>query len=58
MIQKGRLAEAEAEFEKLLGEFHTKSAIAEVSKSDRGDAMETVHLTELGITFALVCYTG
>ncbi|XP_026447753.1 probable plastidic glucose transporter 2 [Papaver somniferum] len=47
LFKKGRPVEAEAEFEKLLGEFHTKSAIAEVSKSDRGDDMETVHLTEL-----------
>ena len=35
-VQKGRGTEAEAEFERLLGGLHVKSAIAELSKSDRG----------------------
>ncbi|KAF9597826.1 hypothetical protein IFM89_021911 [Coptis chinensis] len=47
LYKRGRSVEAEADFEKLLGGSHVKSAIAELSKSDRGDDMETVKLSEL-----------
>lgn len=47
MEQKGRAAEAEAEFEKLLGGLHVKSAMADLSKSDRGDEPDTVKFSEL-----------
>ena len=46
-VQKGRGTEAEAEFERLLGGLHVKSAIAELSKSDRGDELDTVKFSEL-----------
>ncbi|OUZ99988.1 Sugar/inositol transporter [Macleaya cordata] len=45
--KRGRSAEAEAEFEKLLGGLHVKSAMAELSKSDRGDEPDTVKFSEL-----------
>ncbi|XP_048443064.1 probable plastidic glucose transporter 2 isoform X4 [Pyrus x bretschneideri] len=44
---RGRGTEAEAEFEKLLGAAHVKFAMAELSKSDRGDELETVKFSEL-----------
>ncbi|XP_042477008.1 probable plastidic glucose transporter 3 [Macadamia integrifolia] len=47
MVQRGRCAEAEVEFEKLLGESHVKSAIAELSKLDRSDDVEDVKYSEL-----------
>ncbi|KAL6972787.1 hypothetical protein U1Q18_026959 [Sarracenia purpurea var. burkii] len=37
LFKRGKAAEAEVEFEKLLGGSHFKSAIAELSKLDRGD---------------------
>lgn len=46
-VQRGRTIEAEAEFEKLLGGLHVKSAMSELSKSDRGDESSTVKLSEL-----------
>lgn len=46
-MQKGRGAEAEAEFEKLLGGSHVKSAMAELSKSERGEDVDKVKLSEL-----------
>ncbi|KAJ6794126.1 putative plastidic glucose transporter 2 [Iris pallida] len=45
--KRGRVAEAEDEFERLLGGPHLKSAIAELSRSDRGDDGEGVKLSEL-----------
>lgn len=36
-LQRGRIAEAEAEFEKLLGGGHVKLAMADLSKLDKGD---------------------
>ena len=45
VLQKGRSTEAEAQFEKLFGGSHVKSAIIELSKSDRGDEVE-VKLSE------------
>ncbi|KAL5708450.1 hypothetical protein ACHQM5_019242 [Ranunculus cassubicifolius] len=47
LYKRGKTVEAEADFERLLGVSHVKSAIAELSKSDRGDEMETVKLSEL-----------
>ncbi|KNA22457.1 hypothetical protein SOVF_033370 [Spinacia oleracea] len=47
LFKKGRSAEAEVEFERLLGGLHVKSAIAELSKSDRGDEADTVKFSEL-----------
>ncbi|KAJ7011829.1 hypothetical protein NC653_002047 [Populus alba x Populus x berolinensis] len=43
---RGRSTEAEAQFEKLLGGSHVKSAIMELSKSDRGDEVDKVKLSE------------
>ena len=45
LVQKGRAAEAE--FERLLGGVHVKSAIAELSKADKGDESEAVKFSEL-----------
>ncbi|KAE9462826.1 hypothetical protein C3L33_05260, partial [Rhododendron williamsianum] len=45
--RRGRIAEAEAEFEKLLGGSHVKSAMAELSKSDRGDETDSMKFSEL-----------
>ncbi|KAI5662808.1 hypothetical protein M9H77_22131 [Catharanthus roseus] len=47
LYKRGRILEAEAEFEKLLGVLHVKTAIAELTKSDRGDDMDSVGFTEL-----------
>lgn len=47
LFKIGRTAEAENEFEKLLGGSHFKSAINELSKSDRGDEADTVKFSEL-----------
>ncbi|CAL9027931.1 unnamed protein product [Prunus brigantina] len=45
--KQGRTYEAEAEFERLLGGSHVKTAMAELAKSDRGDDTDTVRLSEL-----------
>uniref|UniRef100_A0A6N2MB02 Major facilitator superfamily (MFS) profile domain-containing protein n=3 Tax=Salix viminalis TaxID=40686 RepID=A0A6N2MB02_SALVM len=45
LLKKGRSTEAEAQFEKLFGGSHVKSAIIELSKSGRGDEVE-VKLSE------------
>lgn len=47
LLQKGRGAEAEAEFEKLLGGLHVKHSMAELLKSDRGGEAEVVKFSEL-----------
>lgn len=47
LYKRGRIAEAEAEFEKLLGASHVKSAMAELSKSDRGDETDSMKFSEL-----------
>lgn len=46
-MQQGRTAEAEAEFERLLGGAHVKFAMQELSKLDRGDDSDVVHFSEL-----------
>ncbi|KAF0914816.1 hypothetical protein E2562_031919 [Oryza meyeriana var. granulata] len=43
----GRTSEAEIQFEKLLGPLHVKSAIAELSRSEKGDDGENVKYSEL-----------
>ncbi|CAH1422606.1 unnamed protein product [Lactuca virosa] len=47
LMKRGRSAEAEAEFGRLLGGLHVKSSMAELSKTDRGDEVELVKLSEL-----------
>ncbi|GAB4842244.1 hypothetical protein Ancab_012210 [Ancistrocladus abbreviatus] len=47
LFKKGRGADAEAVFEKLLGSSHVKAAVSELSKLDRGDEKDTVTFTEL-----------
>uniref|UniRef100_A0A5B7A3S9 Putative plastidic glucose transporter 2 n=1 Tax=Davidia involucrata TaxID=16924 RepID=A0A5B7A3S9_DAVIN len=47
LYKQGRSAEAEAEFEKLLGGSHVKSAMAELSKADRGDETDSIKFSEL-----------
>ncbi|KAL6334881.1 hypothetical protein AAG906_023686 [Vitis piasezkii] len=47
LLKKGRAAEAEAEFEKLLGGLHVKSAIAELLKLERGEEVDAVKLSDL-----------
>ncbi|XVE98148.1 hypothetical protein REPUB_Repub03eG0080500 [Reevesia pubescens] len=47
LYKKGRNAEAEAAFQRLLGGSHVKYAMAELSKLDRGDEADTVKLAEL-----------
>ncbi|PWA44685.1 major facilitator superfamily protein [Artemisia annua] len=43
----GRSADAEAEFVKILGGLHAKSLVAQLSKTDRGDEVDGVKLSEL-----------
>ncbi|GMI93798.1 SUPPRESSOR OF G PROTEIN BETA1 [Hibiscus trionum] len=47
LFKRGRGVEAEAEYEKLLGGQYVKSAMAELSKSDRGDDADTFKFSEL-----------
>lgn len=47
MAQKGRIVETEEALEKLWGTSHVKSAVAELSKSDRGDELDKVKFSEL-----------
>lgn len=47
LYKQGKTAEAEVEFEKLLGVSHVKSAMAELSKLDRGDEVDSVKFSEL-----------
>ncbi|XVE88877.1 hypothetical protein DITRI_Ditri19aG0103900 [Diplodiscus trichospermus] len=47
LFKRGRGADAEAEFEKLLGGPYVKGAMAELSKSERGDETDTVKFSEL-----------
>ncbi|XP_038999821.1 probable plastidic glucose transporter 3 isoform X2 [Hibiscus syriacus] len=47
LFKRGRGVEAEAEYEKLLGGPYVKSAMAELSKSDRGEDADTFKFSEL-----------
>lgn len=48
-MQQGKIAEAEAEFERLLGGSHVKTAMAELHKLevDRTDEPDVVSVSEL-----------
>ncbi|KAL1826545.1 hypothetical protein ACET3Z_004957 [Daucus carota] len=45
--KQGRICEDKYQFERLLGGMHGKYAMAEFSKSDRGDETYTVSFSEL-----------
>ncbi|PON50533.1 Sugar/inositol transporter [Parasponia andersonii] len=47
LYKQGKTAEAELEFEKLLGVSHVKVAMAELSKLDRGEDVDSVKLSDL-----------
>ncbi|CAL9134327.1 unnamed protein product [Musa textilis] len=47
LYKRGRVAEAEVEFERLLGGPHVKLAMAELSRSERGDEGESIKYSEL-----------
>ncbi|XP_019194140.1 PREDICTED: probable plastidic glucose transporter 2 [Ipomoea nil] len=47
LVKRGRIAAAEETLEKLIGLPHVKSAMAELSKSDKGDGMDTVKFSGL-----------
>ncbi|XP_051148188.1 probable plastidic glucose transporter 2 isoform X2 [Andrographis paniculata] len=47
LFKRGRTVEAEEEFERLLGASHVKSAVQELSKSDKGEEVEAVKFSEL-----------
>ncbi|XP_058109566.1 probable plastidic glucose transporter 2 isoform X2 [Magnolia sinica] len=47
LYKQGKCVEAEAEFERLLGGSHVKSAMTELSRSDRGDDVESVRFSDL-----------
>lgn len=47
VLQQGRTAEAEAEFERLLGVSEAKFAMSQLSKVDRGEDTDTVKFSEL-----------
>lgn len=47
MVQQGRIAEAEAELERLVGPSHVGHAMSDLSKLDKVDANDTVNLSEL-----------
>ncbi|KAL0427022.1 UNVERIFIED_CONTAM: putative plastidic glucose transporter 2 [Sesamum latifolium] len=47
LYKQGRNAEAEAQLERLLGGSHVTAAMEELSKSDKGDEMDTIKLTDL-----------
>lgn len=47
LFKRGRRAEAEAEFEKLLGGPFVKAAMTELTSSERGDEPDTVKFSEL-----------
>lgn len=62
-MQCGRISEAEMQFEKLLGPLHVKSAMAELSRSERGDDGESVKYSELfygrhfnGISYSIIFF--
>ncbi|XP_052200075.1 probable plastidic glucose transporter 2 isoform X3 [Diospyros lotus] len=47
LYKQGRSAEAEAEYARLLGGLHIKSAMSELSRMDRGDETDGVKFSEL-----------
>lgn len=49
LFKRGRMAEAEENTERLFGASHVKYAMAELTKSDRGDEVDTVKFSDLFI---------
>ncbi|KAL0333890.1 UNVERIFIED_CONTAM: putative plastidic glucose transporter 2, partial [Sesamum angustifolium] len=47
LYKQGRIAEAEAQLERLVGGSHVTAAMVELSKTDTGDEMDTIKLTDL-----------
>lgn len=47
MPQKGRIVETEEAIERLFGASHVKNAMAELTRSDRGDEVDIVKFSEL-----------
>ncbi|KAK6125003.1 hypothetical protein DH2020_041277 [Rehmannia glutinosa] len=47
LFKRGRIAQTEEQLERLFGASHVKSAMAEMSKSDRGDEVDVVKFSEL-----------
>ncbi|KAL8149179.1 putative plastidic glucose transporter 2 [Apium graveolens] len=47
LYKQGRIAEAEVQFEKVLGGLHVNAAMAEFMKSDRGDETDNVTFSDL-----------
>ncbi|XP_047311531.1 probable plastidic glucose transporter 2 [Impatiens glandulifera] len=47
LYKRGRIAEAETEFERLLGGSHVSSAMTELTKSDRGDDSDAIKFLDL-----------
>ncbi|KAJ6822008.1 putative plastidic glucose transporter 2 [Iris pallida] len=47
LYKRGRIGEAEAQFEKLLGSLHFKSALTELSRADKGDESENIRYVDL-----------
>ncbi|KAL1823881.1 hypothetical protein ACET3Z_010659 [Daucus carota] len=47
LYKQGRISEAEVQFEKVLGGWHVNAAMAELMKSDRGDEIENVTVSDL-----------
>uniref|UniRef100_A0A6V7QW21 Major facilitator superfamily (MFS) profile domain-containing protein n=1 Tax=Ananas comosus var. bracteatus TaxID=296719 RepID=A0A6V7QW21_ANACO len=47
LYKRGRITDAEVQFERLLGGPHVKSAIAELSRSEKADEGESVRYSEL-----------
>ncbi|KAJ4781894.1 Major facilitator superfamily protein [Rhynchospora pubera] len=47
LYKRGRIGEAEAELERLLGASHVKAAMAELTRSDRGEDGDSIKYSEL-----------
>ncbi|KAL8458295.1 hypothetical protein ACS0TY_035971 [Phlomoides rotata] len=47
LFKRGRLAQTESELERLVGALHVKSAMSELSKSEKGDEVDAVKLLDL-----------
>ncbi|PIN13688.1 hypothetical protein CDL12_13685 [Handroanthus impetiginosus] len=47
LFKRGRIVQTEEQIEKLFGASHVKSAMAELSKSERGDEVDVVKFSEL-----------
>ncbi|GER48340.1 major facilitator superfamily protein [Striga asiatica] len=47
LFKRGKISQTEEELERLMGASHVKSAMAELSKSDRGDDVDVVKFSEL-----------